>query len=593
MAKIKKLNQNGEILYPVTHEDAIFDANGVSVGEKLQNLKDNMIEFIDITEIEEIENDIVGRVEDIEEKVNDFLVETSIDILRYSDLVVNNDWSNAFEQATVDCNYHGYDLYIPKGEYQISRTWYIPQNVTIYGTGQGSRIVANQSFCDNENESAVVSLDNSGQAIYKLTNVYIGAVNQNNNLNGLHIGGCRASEFSHLVIQGLGKSGVLIYPTVEDSGDIENFTLNHVWTNKVYEGLTIKSNPNINRGNITDGQVIHCQFTTLDNEYTKDSGHAINVSGSNGKYIFNVFFNRCFTHTRNNSLINIESIETQTVYDLHFTHIKGELWGNNGLSDDVSNVYAMTLNFIKNCSFDSCFIFENNSKGVMLTNCKYNDFRNFYWDYPVNPTAKYFYLDAECAFNSIQINIENAYFESSNQFANCHLDMFKDKIIDLGYSNHVYNSTFKNEVKIINDVDKLFNVVNGQLSDYPLSQGYSVELVNGRLKLTLKANVNDARIIMPINIPSKQVGMYLKYTLVNISNVDIEAGVSGLSKPLRTVGDHECLVVFDNTIHNYGYYYIRVKSGKQLNSDVVLYIDKFEIYEGFNLPYLPNYILFK
>ena len=133
---------------------------------------------------------------------------------------------------------------------------------------------------------------------------------------------------------------------------------------------------NIERGNITDGQIMYCQFTTLDEEYTKDSGYAINVQGEAGKYMFGVTVTRCFVHTRVNSLINVENEEGSIVYDLHFNHIKGELWGENGLGDDVSNVYCLQVENLKNSSFANTFINENNSKGVYLSNCKYNKFEN-------------------------------------------------------------------------------------------------------------------------------------------------------------------------------------------------------------------------
>ena len=35
MAKIKKLQHQDIDIYPVTREDAVFDSNGISIGEKL------------------------------------------------------------------------------------------------------------------------------------------------------------------------------------------------------------------------------------------------------------------------------------------------------------------------------------------------------------------------------------------------------------------------------------------------------------------------------------------------------------------------------------------------------------------------------
>ena len=47
MAKMKKINKNGEDIYLLTHEDAVLDSNGVSIGEKIKNLEMDRIEVID------------------------------------------------------------------------------------------------------------------------------------------------------------------------------------------------------------------------------------------------------------------------------------------------------------------------------------------------------------------------------------------------------------------------------------------------------------------------------------------------------------------------------------------------------------------
>ena len=52
MAKVKKIIQNNIDIYPITHEDAVFDSNGVSIAEKiidvinkLDELNENNIEI--------------------------------------------------------------------------------------------------------------------------------------------------------------------------------------------------------------------------------------------------------------------------------------------------------------------------------------------------------------------------------------------------------------------------------------------------------------------------------------------------------------------------------------------------------------------
>ena len=61
MAKIKKIQQHDIDIYPVTHEDAVFDSDGVSIGEKIDQLYTNKADKSDLdnlqTEINGLEND--------------------------------------------------------------------------------------------------------------------------------------------------------------------------------------------------------------------------------------------------------------------------------------------------------------------------------------------------------------------------------------------------------------------------------------------------------------------------------------------------------------------------------------------------------
>jgi hypothetical protein len=71
MAKIKKLKQNNEDLYPITHEDAVFDSDGVNIGTKINNLEDDMINLVDVGEIEDIENGYAQIEMEVLENVKD------------------------------------------------------------------------------------------------------------------------------------------------------------------------------------------------------------------------------------------------------------------------------------------------------------------------------------------------------------------------------------------------------------------------------------------------------------------------------------------------------------------------------------------
>ena len=58
MAKIRKMKHNNENIYPVTHEDAVFDNDGVTIGEKIIDLNENKANKTEIpTKLSELEND--------------------------------------------------------------------------------------------------------------------------------------------------------------------------------------------------------------------------------------------------------------------------------------------------------------------------------------------------------------------------------------------------------------------------------------------------------------------------------------------------------------------------------------------------------
>lgn len=45
MAKIKKMEQNNEVIYPMTHENAVFDIDGISINEKISNVNEKIDEL--------------------------------------------------------------------------------------------------------------------------------------------------------------------------------------------------------------------------------------------------------------------------------------------------------------------------------------------------------------------------------------------------------------------------------------------------------------------------------------------------------------------------------------------------------------------
>ncbi len=78
MAQIKKIHQNGTDIYPVTHEDAVFDNDGMSIGNKLNDLKNNLDEnFIEVKDFDEVENidyNVVDKIQNLENKTGHMII---------------------------------------------------------------------------------------------------------------------------------------------------------------------------------------------------------------------------------------------------------------------------------------------------------------------------------------------------------------------------------------------------------------------------------------------------------------------------------------------------------------------------------------
>lgn len=83
MAKAKKLQERGEIFFPVTHEDIVLDDNGVSVGEKINNINDNLIDCINAVDFNGEANIEFNKV--------------SLSIEAYSNYAEGNDYSKVIE----------------------------------------------------------------------------------------------------------------------------------------------------------------------------------------------------------------------------------------------------------------------------------------------------------------------------------------------------------------------------------------------------------------------------------------------------------------------------------------------------------------
>ena len=106
--RAKTLKDQGEVIFPVTHEDVVLDDNGNSIGEKINNLENNKLDIKDVpTKLSDLENDIdlgitlngyslwVGTTEELEA-----IEERDANTL-YFEIGNNNDDENEVVQVNV------------------------------------------------------------------------------------------------------------------------------------------------------------------------------------------------------------------------------------------------------------------------------------------------------------------------------------------------------------------------------------------------------------------------------------------------------------------------------------------------------------
>ena len=130
MNNIKKIQQNGVDIYPVTHEKAVFDNDGISVGDKINELSKNKIVLKDYELVENIE--CVSTKQGV--NILDFgAIADNSEIDNYDCIM------NAIRYA-VENNIRA--CFIPPGTFYIANVnpIYIPGDFTLYGVGSTSVI---------------------------------------------------------------------------------------------------------------------------------------------------------------------------------------------------------------------------------------------------------------------------------------------------------------------------------------------------------------------------------------------------------------------------------------------------------------------
>ncbi len=142
MAKIKKMEQDNETIYPITHEDAVLDSDGVSIGQKIKDIESCGIEFLDFDETEagNIEDNIAKRILNIERKL--------IEINVVEDLLCDKngeiDCTNILQNTINEYKNEGVCLFFPKGIYKHTGL-VLHSNICIKGENPDTTLLKNVS----------------------------------------------------------------------------------------------------------------------------------------------------------------------------------------------------------------------------------------------------------------------------------------------------------------------------------------------------------------------------------------------------------------------------------------------------------------
>lgn len=128
MAKIKQMNRDGEVFYPVTHEDAVFDSEGVSVGYKIKDLENR------IDDLGEFDSSSVSseQLDELEDRLK-LIIGSALNMVSFGCDPTGNLPIDDILVEALNSDYR--TLYFPKGIYVMTKGE-INSNKQIIGEGK-------------------------------------------------------------------------------------------------------------------------------------------------------------------------------------------------------------------------------------------------------------------------------------------------------------------------------------------------------------------------------------------------------------------------------------------------------------------------
>lgn len=500
------------------------------------------------------------------------------------------------------CESNGLPMYLPQGTYLVSEPFVPPNDVWCFGVGQKSVIKAHPILEAKPNHSIVLCDTPVGQSTFRLRDLYIAGGNitpNTNSLTGLQIGASRNSRFENIVITGCWRAGMRIGSDIQNGQDVENPVCNQIYT-AFCGGLLVDVREDIARGNITNAELSNCNFVTDIAETFSKPMCPIDINIGTGKLMFGFSLKQSFVQPRNAPTLRAKG----DMYDCNIEDITADIWGETGFDGYFPNtVYGMELDGVFNNTFRN-ITYGVHSKGLKLVNAKNNRFIGLqYRSFRGLSNGQVLDIDSQSTqnvFDGLMLAEENYLYMPGkdpksqdilfgDDLADGSLVLMKDE----GYGNIVTGSVFKNELQLLNEPEKLLSVQDGVFTEYADTfnrHGVTCEIVDGKLSVTLTPAIPRFDFInIPINYKNRFASVRLRYRFLTTGFTGtISNAVTRLSHKLIPDGAwHESLFIVDTTYDYQDLYGLFVLN--QLSTNVTIEIDKWEIYDGYVLPYVPNY----
>lgn len=488
------------------------------------------------------------------------------------------------------------DVVFPRGYYTLGSGITLPQECKVIGLGM-PYLLAMDNFVGDD----IVSCDLAGQPHYSFENFFINGTGSKQ-VRGLHIGGCRNSVFKNLVFTSCHKAGVEIYPTHSDSGDVENFELNHIWT-VLSPSLVMRANSTLNRGNITNGVVHNCQFTSGEGDI--DKGYAIYIEADVGKLIFGIDFHRIFTATCANHHIVINP-KGGSIFANKFSSIDGETHGIGSVGTATSvkpmkeAVYILDGEFHDN-TFTDFYRTGMPMHGLVLSaGVKNNTFDGLiFLDLAITGLEDNRWLNIiNGANDNTFTNVSTKeYLDASNvnTLGATAKKLFGNKIIDGGRGNIFTDGDIQTNINTLVKRDYLFelngsslkNVVATGLTFAANGNSYIVTIPQGSTKYSIKIPLVAPKYRQNFN---SYVSFLMQYLPIVNTGLIVKASICGNSVDIDTSVEYKEYSVGFHGDYNSENAFVEITfEGTRAG---VTSINLHDIVIGFGraIPYSPNYI---